>query len=257
MDRLAGSGCCDEEGMRDRLILALDVESRGEAEDLLETLRGRVRFVKLGFELFLSFGEEEVRRLRSEGLSFFFDHKFYDIGRTVCAGVRAVARMGARCVTVHAEPHTMRSAVEGRDEVAGSDCKVLAVTVLTNMEDKDIHATGIDSRLGVRDLVLKRARQAARAGVDGVVASVSEAELIRGDEECGDLLIVTPGVRERGEDYGDQRRVGDVFGALRGGSDYIVVGRPIVKSESPREVFDRYVTLMMSREWETRAKGNR
>lgn len=240
----------DIESVKDRIIVALDVSEKGLAMDLLEQLRGRVRFVKIGFELFLSFGEGEITLLREQGVKIFFDHKFFDIGRTVKAGVRKVASMGASFVTVHAEPHTMKAAVEGRDE-SSSECKVLAVTVLTNMQDSDIYAMGFDRSITVRDLVLRRATQALDLGVDGVIASPMEAEVIRSIKGGRDLIIVTPGVREDGDEKGDQKRVSGAKQAVINGSDYIVVGRPILNAKEPVQTFDRYLESL-SEGWRVR-----
>ena len=245
----------DIEDVKNRIILALDVADKEQAKDLLGILKGRVRFIKIGFELFLSFGESEIALLRQQGLKIFFDHKFLDISRTVKAGVKKVALMGASCVTVHAEHHTMRAAVEGRDESL-KDCKILAVTVLTNMQDNDIHATGIDKNINVRDLVVNRAIQASSLGIDGVIASPMEAGVISITKECRDLIIVTPGVREEGEKNDDQKRVSGVRQAVVNGSDYIVVGRPILNAKEPRAAFDRYLNSWIEG-WKCRSKKER
>ena len=162
------------------------------------------------------------------GKKVFVDLKLHDIGNTVARGVESVARLGATFLTVHAYPQTMKAAVEGR---AGSDLKILAVTVLTSYDDGDLHAAGY--RLNVSDLVEARAQQAQVLGVDGLVCSPVEAahlHKIVGHQ----MILVTPGVRPAGSATGDQKRVMTPGRAIAAGADYLVVGRPIAEAADPK-----------------------
>jgi orotidine-5'-phosphate decarboxylase len=139
-----------------------------------------------------------------------------------------VAKLGATFLTVHAYPQTMKAAVEGR---AGSDLKLLAVTVLTSYDDSDLHAAGY--RLGVSDLVEARAQQAQVLGLDGIVCSPEEATALRrlvGHQ----MTLVTPGIRPAGSEVGDQKRIMTPARAIAAGSDYLVVGRPITGAADPK-----------------------
>ena len=154
----------------------------------------------------------------------FIDLKLHDIGNTVARGVESVAKLGATFLTVHAYPQTMKAAVEGR---AGSGLKILAVTVLTSYDDGDLHAAGY--RLGVSDLVEARAQQAQVLGVDGLVCSPEEAASLR--KIVGhQMVLVTPGIRPAGSASGDQKRIMTPARAIAAGSDYLVVGRPVLEA---------------------------
>src|SRR5436853_4624633 len=185
---------------RDRLIVALDLPSVAKAEAMIARLGGSVTFYKIGYQLAFAGGLPLVRQLAGAGKKVFVDLKLHDIGNTVERGVESVAALGATFLTVHAYPQTMKAAVEAR---AGSDLKILAVTVLTSYDDGDLHAAGY--RLGVSDLVEARAQQAQVLGVDGLVCAPQEAasphkvvghQMIRG----------TPGIRPAGAPAGEQNR---------------------------------------------------
>ncbi|MCX7306787.1 MAG: orotidine-5'-phosphate decarboxylase, partial [Afipia sp.] len=164
----------------------------------------------------------------------FIDLKLHDIGNTVASGVRSVAKMGATFLTVHAYPQTMQAAVEAR----GNTLKILAVTVLTSYDDDDLHAAGY--RLDVSDLVEARALQAEALGVDGIVCSAEEAEAVR-DTVGAQMVLVTPGIRPAGANVGDQKRIMTPTRAIAAGSDYLVVGRPIVEASDPKAAADSIV----------------
>src|SRR6201999_374906 len=159
---------------RDRLIVALDVPSVASAESVIAKLGDSVTFYKIGYQLGLAGGLPLARRLTEAGKKVFIDFKLHDIGNTVARGVESVASLGATFLTVHAYPQTMKAAVEAR---AGSDLKILAVTVLTSYDDRDLQEAGY--RLGVAALVETRARQAGALGVDGLVCSPEEATNLR------------------------------------------------------------------------------
>ncbi len=157
--------------------------------------------------------------------SSFLDLKLHDIANTVTRATERAAALGATFLTVHAFPPTMKAAVEGRGK---SGLKLLAVTVLTSWNDADLKESGYG--IGVRDLVLRRAEQAAVLGIDGLIASPLEAAELR--RAVGkSMLIVTPGVRPAGSAAGDQKRVMTPAAAIKAGVDHIVVGRPIIEAK--------------------------
>lgn len=211
---------------RDPVIVALDLDSAAEANALAGRLGAAAGFYKVGMELFAAAGPDYVRSLLASGKRVFVDLKYYDIGETVKRAVASVARLGATFLTVHAVPQVMRAAVEGR---GGSELKLLAVTVLTSLDDRDLREMGYHA--SAAELVAARVRQAVECGVDGVVASPREARAIRA--AAPDLLIVTPGVRSRGAATGDQKRTATPAEAMRDGADYLVIGRQVTRAEDP------------------------
>jgi orotidine-5'-phosphate decarboxylase len=213
---------------RDRLIVPLDLPSVAAAEAMVARLGDSVTFYKIGYQLAYAGGLPLVSQLTKSGKKVFLDLKLHDIGNTVARGVESVAKLGATFLTVHAYPQTMKAAVEGR---AGSDLKILAVTVLTSYDDADLHAAGY--RLNVSDLVEARAQQAQVLGLDGIVCSPEEAAPLR--KLVGHRMhLVTPGIRPAGADVGDQKRVMTPARAIAAGADYLVVGRPITGAADPR-----------------------
>ena len=216
----------------DRLIVALDLPSVVAADAMIARLGEAVNFYKIGYQLGFAGGLPLVRRLADQGKKVFVDLKLHDIGNTVARGVESVAALGATFLTVHAYPQTMKAAVEAR---AGSDLKILAVTVLTSYDDGDLHAAGY--RLSVSDLVEARAQQAQVLGVDGLVSSPEEAAALR--KIVGHQMnLVTPGIRPAGGAAGDQKRIMTPARAIAAGSDYLVVGRPIVEASDPKAAAD-------------------
>ncbi|GEP09299.1 orotidine-5'-phosphate decarboxylase [Methylobacterium gnaphalii] len=223
---------------RDRLIVALDLADVAAAEALVERIGDAATFYKIGYRLGYAGGLDFAARLARRGLKTFIDLKLHDIGNTVEEGVRSLSGLGATFLTVHAYPQTMRAAVRG---AAGSGLKILAVTVLTSYDEADAREAGY--ALPVADLVALRARQAAEAGIDGIVCSAAEAVSVRG--EIGpDRLIVTPGIRPAGASLGDQKRVMTPGEARAAGIDHVVVGRPITGADDPRDVAQRIVAEM-------------
>ena len=217
---------------RDRLIVALDLPGVGEAEAMIARLGDSVSFYKIGYQLGYAGGLPLVRRLADAGKKVFVDLKLHDIGNTVARGVESVARLGATFLTVHAYPQTMKAAAEAR---VGSGLKILAVTVLTSYDDDDLHAAGY--RLGVSDLVEARAQQAQVLGVDGLVCSPEEAASLR--KIVGhQMVLVTPGIRPAGSASGDQKRIMTPARAIAAGSDYLVVGRPVLEAADPKAAAD-------------------
>lgn len=212
----------------DRLIIALDLPSVDDAQRAIDAIGDAGSFYKIGYQLMPIGGLDLASRLSDAGKKVFLDFKFHDIGATVERGVKSVAALGGDYLTVHAEPDVLEGAVQGR----GDDprLKILAVTVLTSLDQASLTKAGIDMRL--EDLVLKRAEFAAEAGADGVVASAKEAKAIR--SRFGDALkIVTPGVRPAGSAMDDQKRVVTPASAIAAGADQLVVGRPIIANSDP------------------------
>jgi orotidine-5'-phosphate decarboxylase len=212
---------------RERLIFPLDVPSHEEAFDLVDELGEAVVFHKVGLQLFLA-GDHTalIDELLSRGKKVFVDLKLFDIPATVGKAVAQVAKLGAHFVTVHGNDGMLRAAVSAK----GPELRVLAVTALTSLDRGDLDDLGF--QCDVEDLVLSRARRALEIGCDGVVSSGLEVERIR--KETGEgLLAVTPGIRPVQNDD-DQKRVVTPTQAIRSGSDYLVVGRPIREARDPR-----------------------
>jgi orotidine-5'-phosphate decarboxylase len=212
---------------RERLIVALDVPSIDAAQALVARLGGAVSFYKIGYQLAFAGGLDYAPKLAQSGKRVFLDLKLHDIGNTVVAGVKSVARLGATYLTVHAYPQVMEAAVNARE----GGLRILAVTVLTSLNDTDLENAGYATT--VRDLAARRAAQARDIGVDGLVCSPEEAANLR--RIVGDgLRLVTPGIRPAGANAGDQKRVATAAAAITAGADYLVVGRPIIAAADPK-----------------------
>ena len=214
--------------MAGTLIVALDVDTRGEAEALVSALDGAADFFKIGYQLV--YGGDGLalgKALIAAGKRVFFDLKLLDIDNTVEKGVAAIAKTGASMLTVHAYPKTMRVAAKA---AAGSGLTVLGVTVLTSMDDADVAEAGYDRDMA--GLVSLRAEQATAAGIGGIVCSPREAEMVRaiiGPK----MAIVTPGIRPSGSAAGDQKRTLGPAEAIAAGASHLVVGRPITAAADP------------------------
>lgn len=223
----------------DRLMVALDVPDARAAEGLLDQLQDSVSIVKIGLELFTSVGPAVVKMVQDRGKQVFLDLKFFDIDETVKRATARVADLGVQFLTIHAHRKTMQAAVEGKREQP--DLKILAVTVLTNFDLKDVQESG--STWSISELVVARAKAAFEAGCHGVVASGQEPEAIR--QGVGQkLAIVTPGVRPAGTNTHDQARVTTPTQAIKQGSDYLVVGRPIRDANDPQVAAQLIVSEM-------------
>lgn len=207
---------------RDRLIVGLDVSSRAEAEEIVSELGDEIGFYKIGYQLGFAGGLPLVGELARMGKRVFLDLKLLDIANTVEKGIESIVGLGAAMTTIHAYPQAMRAAAKAS---AGTDLCVLGVTVLTSLSDEDIREAGYGG--SVSDLVELRARQAADAGIGGIVASAQEAALVRELLPTG-MALVTPGIRPAGAQAGDQKRVVTPAEALRDGSTHLVVARPII-----------------------------
>ena len=222
-----------------QLLVALDVESGARAIELATTLHGLVDGVKIGSRLFTLEGPALVRRISDEGARVFLDLKFHDIPNTVAQAVAAAVTTGAWMINVHASGGVpmMQAAAKAATETAArlgrAKPLVIAVTVLTSMDQDTLRAGGVERPLF--DQVVALARMAQQAGLDGVVASPQETAAIRA--ACGrDFAIVTPGIRgaSAGVEKNDQARTMGPGEAVRAGANYLVVGRPIIAAADPR-----------------------
>jgi orotidine-5'-phosphate decarboxylase len=220
---------------RERLIVALDLSSVEAAEAMVARLGDAVSFYKIGYQLAYAGGLDYTQKLTAAGKRVFLDLKLHDIGNTVAHGVKSISRLGAAFLTVHAYPQTMQAAVEAREGAL----RILAVTVLTSYDDKDLKAAGYET--SVAALVAARARQGRMLGVDGLVCSPEEAASIR-SLVGPDMALVTPGIRPAGSGAGDQKRIMTPSAAIAAGADYLVVGRPIIAASDPRAAAEAVVT---------------
>ncbi|MBF0483916.1 MAG: orotidine-5'-phosphate decarboxylase [Candidatus Omnitrophica bacterium] len=223
---------------KDKLILALDVYTLEEAKAIIYQLHDAVDIYKIGSQLFTACGPEIVRYVISKGKKVFLDLKYHDIPNTVASAVSSAIKMSADEIsknaifmcTVHTqggEEMLKRSADAAHETAAQLGVRkpiIVGITVLTSDAKTE----------GVAALVLERARLAKKAGLDGVVASSQEAAMLR--KELGkDFVIVTPGIRPAGAEVGDQKRITTPADAIKNGSDYLVVGRPILNAQDPQE----------------------
>lgn len=226
-----------QEKVKERLIVALDVESAAEARELFARLRDHAGMFKIGSQLFTAAGPNLVREMVEEGASIFLDLKFHDIPNTVAAAGIEAARLGVNIFNVHAlgGGEMMRRTREAVQEVSEREGlkrpRIIAVTALTSADSATLEEVGIEG--GAKPMVTRLARLAQVCGLDGVVASPVEIALVRDHVSAPDFLIVTPGVRPGGSATDDQKRVMTPAEAVRAGADYLVIGRPILKAPNP------------------------
>jgi orotidine-5'-phosphate decarboxylase len=215
--------------MSNPLIVALDFESAAHARALVDELGDSVDFYKVGMELYAAEGMPFVHELLAASRQVFLDLKLYDIPETVKRAVARVAESPVRFLTVHGSSGIMKAAVEGR---SGSPLQLLAVTVLTSFDQSDLADLGYPCE--VTSLVDLRVRKAVAAGIDGIVCSPLDAARVR--QIAGpDKVLVTPGVRSRSAEAGDQKRVATPAEAIRAGANYLVIGRQVTRAANPRE----------------------
>ena len=222
--------------MRERLVVALDVDGLDQAEELVRRLAGEVGMFKIGKQLFTHAGPQAVRLVQELGGEIFLDLKFHDIPNTVAKASVEATRMGVKMFNVHASGslEMMRTTVKEVRRVCRQEKRrrplMLAVTVLTSLNQEDLKRVGVERKVAAQ--VVRLALLTKEAGMDGVVASPHEVADIR--EQCGRrFVIVTPGIRPASGDRGDQKRVMTPADAVRGGVDYIIVGRPVIESKDP------------------------
>lgn len=241
---------------RDRILVALDTPDVGKATDLSRRLVGHVGGVKLGLEFFNANGPDGVRRVAradadetprgapAASQRLFLDLKFHDIPNTVAGAVRSVMPLGPSILNVHAGGGAamMKAALDAAnfeaEQLGVVRPMLIAVTVLTSLDDSDLDAVG--QRAPARDQVVRLAELTQKTGLDGVVCSSKEIEAIRA--ACGpDLKLIVPGIRPAGAAMGDQKRVMTPSDALAAGADYLVIGRPITGAEDPVAAADAIV----------------
>jgi orotidine-5'-phosphate decarboxylase len=210
------------------LIVALDVESAGQALELVAQIGDAIDFYKVGMELFAAEGMPVVEKILALDKKVFLDMKYYDIGETVKRAVARVAASGVHFLTVHGAPAVMRAAVEGR---GNSRLKILGVTVLTSWDDNDLKEAGY--ALSMQQVIQNCVKAGVSANVDGFICSPLEVARVR--QFTGpQSILVTPGVRSRGAAVGDQKRVATPAEAMAAGANFLVLGRQITRAENPR-----------------------
>ncbi len=218
---------------QERLIFALDVPSVEQAKKLVDDLGGSISFYKIGLELFMSGGYFEfIGWLKDKNKKVFVDLKFFDVPQTVGSAIKQLRKYGASFATVHGNDSILRAAVAEKGEM-----KILAVTMLTSLDQADADALGFQAC--IKDIVLSRAERALEIGCDGVISSGLEAPELRGKLGAR-FIVVTPGIRPVAN-TDDQKRTVDVEEAFLNGADYIVVGRPIKEHlgfNSPKNAAD-------------------
>ena len=228
-------------GMRDRLIVALDVSSASEARQMVQSIGEAAGIYKVGLQLFTSEGPEIVRDLVSSGRKVFLDLKLHDIPNTVSHAVKAAAELSVHMLTVHAGGGAamMQAAVEA----SAGRVNVLAVTVLTSLSADDLHEVGVPAE--VADQAVRMAALAQRAGCQGIISSPRELAPLR-KQVGNDFMIVTPGIRPAGAETHDQQRIATPALAIGNGASHIVVGRPITHAADPAKAAQAIIREMES-----------
>lgn len=230
----------------EKLIVALDLSTLDEAAELIDKLGSKVRTYKVGSRLFTRWGVDALKLVKDKGSKVFLDLKFHDIPNTVAGACEAAAEIGTDMLTIHTFGgfEMMEAVVKimwGREKARRPT--LLGVTLLTSLNEAFLRDFIGATERTIEEEVLLLARLAQSAGLDGVVASPHEVEAVR--RQCGDeFIVVTPGVRPRGQDAGDQVRVRTPGDAIAAGADYIVVGRPILMAEDPRAAVEEILAEM-------------
>jgi orotidine-5'-phosphate decarboxylase len=218
----------------DKLIVALDYEEESQALELAKRLEGRVKYFKVGSQLFTARGAGIIEKLRAGGAEVFLDMKFHDIPNTVAGAVASACGLGVFMMTMHATggPEMLSRARQAAEKAAGGGRRpiLLAITVLTSMNAETFGRIGF--KRDIRESVLALAEMAKESGMDGVVSSPEETGALRA--KLGpQFTLVTPGIRPKGSDVGDQKRIATPSSAIAAGADYLVVGRPITAAADP------------------------
>jgi orotidine-5'-phosphate decarboxylase len=229
--------------IEERLIVALDVPTIGEARALVERLDRTASFFKIGMWLIFAPGFDGfLSDLVARGKKVFLDAKMFDIGETVKQGVRRAAERGVSFVTVHGDRDMICAAAEGK---SGSELKILVVPVLTSLDDNGLRELGY--RGSIAELIAERARTTLSWGCDGIIAAPrDDPNQIRRGAEAEGLLVVTPAIRAPGAPTDDHKRAGSPAEAIAGGADYLVVGRPIIRSNDPARAAAAIIENMQS-----------
>ena len=229
------------ESVSSPVIVALDYDNADDALAMAAQLDPAVCRVKVGKELFTIAGPELVRKLVAQGFEVFLDLKFHDIPNTTAAAVRAAANLGVWMVNVHASggERMMRAAREALESFGSRRPRLIGVTVLTSTAEEELASVGVSR--GLNEQVVALAKLTKDSGLDGVVCSAREASVLK--SECGaDFALVTPGIRPAGAVADDQRRIVTPMDAVKNGSDYLVIGRPITGAEDPAAALQAIVT---------------
>ena len=233
--------------LEDRLIVALDVPSIDKASKLVISLGETVTFYKVGMELFYGAGHEVLSYLKDYRKKIFLDLKMHDIPNTVGSSVVVLADLGVDMINVHASggrdmmQRAARAAREAEEKTGKQAPKIIAVTVLTSLEEKGWQE--LNNSLTIPEQALELAKLAKDSGLDGVVASPQEAQAIR--KACGkDFIIVTPGIRQATDSKDDQSRIATPSAALDAGATYLVVGRPITLADDPKAAAQAVISDM-------------
>jgi len=231
---------------KDKLFVALDVDTEQRALELVRTLSQWTSMFKVGSQLFTAAGPDIVRKIVDSGAKVFLDLKFHDIPNTVAAAAAEATRLGVFMFNVHAAGgrEMMRRALDASSEVAGKTGSkrplVIGVTMLTSADSQLLADIGINRSMA--EQVARLARMSAASGLDGVVASPHEVRLIRASLDSSEFVVVTPGVRPTDVSLGDQKRVMTPAEAIKNGANYLVVGRPITGASDPVKVTRQILT---------------
>ncbi|HKN83986.1 MAG TPA: orotidine-5'-phosphate decarboxylase [Pyrinomonadaceae bacterium] len=241
---------------KNKLIIALDVDTSTKALDLANQLKSVAGMFKIGSRLFTAAGPQIVKDIIALDAKVFLDLKFHDIPHQVAGAARSAAELGVSLFTIHASggSEMIRRAVEAVSQVKDSSTKVLAITVLTSFDAATLAEIGVTPSLS--DSVLQLAKLAEAAGVDGVVASPREIESIRRAVSNPEFLILTPGIRPATSKSEDQKRIATPAAAIAAGASYIVVGRPITGAANPLEAARQIIAEMEPQRSTKTALGN-
>src|SRR5580704_6093310 len=214
----------------DKIIVALDVPTKKEALELVEQLRKKISFFKIGLQLFTAVGPKVVREILETGAKVFLDLKLYDIPNTVAHAVESAGGLGVQMLTIHLSggDAMVKAALSARPK----NMSILGVTVLTSLDEPAIRALGISST--IEEQVSRLAKMGVAAGINGLVVSPHEIEVLR-PQFGDDIKLVVPGIRPPWSETADQKRVMTPRQALEAGADYLVIGRPIIAHKNPRE----------------------
>ena len=233
----------NREDIKQKLVLALDVEDIEEAKNLVDKLSPYIGTFKIGLQLFCGYGLEIVNYIKEKNSNFFLDVKLHDIPNTVEKASYNVIKNGATFFNIHATggAEMMRAARKGADEAALKYNRrkpiILAVTVLTSISEEILN-NELSNNKSVQDFVLQLAKNAKKAGIDGVVASAKELKIIK--KELGDdFIVLTPGIRPKWSLGDDQKRIATPSSAIKDGADYIVLGRAVTKAENKIEAIEK------------------
>lgn len=234
--------------LREKLILSVDLDDTAAAYTLIDKLAAHLKYYKIGLQLITKDGPRMVMALKRKGLKIFYDAKFYDIPQTVYNAAYEATRLGVNMMNVHASggPVMIARAKEGiqaaSDKLQIEKPLLLAVTVLTSMETKDLKKI-FDVKMGAKDMVLRLAAMAKKSGADGIVCSPQEIKVIK--KEFGkDFVVVTPGIRLDNAKKDDQKRTMNPKEAIAAGADYIVIGRPILQAEDKLATVEKILKMI-------------